>query len=238
MKTWIKAYKASTWKTYRVVIFVVYPLVLLTYRFICIAAMILNSGDSEVSPYLTFALLEGFGFLIIFLFETISDIYIFPGIYAKDTGFAAIPRTSLRGKEVMVGALKGNRTRSILVTAIYFASALIGPALASEDDLWKYIFLALGILVVTFASVQAAVFWLRHITNMSMAGLPLMVVYLIAMLAIAGLTYLIATRLETGSLKISSAELAIIILFQAFARANIRKAESMYDAGFAAEEEK
>ena len=78
MKTWIKAYKASTWKTYRAVMFIVYPLVLLTYRFICIAAMILNSGDSEVSPYLTFALLEGFGFLIIFLFETISDIYNFP----------------------------------------------------------------------------------------------------------------------------------------------------------------
>ena len=237
MKTSLKAYRASTWKSYRIVMFIVYPLVLLAQRLINIAMMTLNAGNPDFNPYLIFAMLEGFGALTIFLFEAVSDIWLFPGVYSKDTGFAVLPRTSLRGKKVMVGTVKGNLARSIFMTVLFFVSDIIGPALSMQEDLEKFVILAIGFLAVTLASVQAAVFWLRHVTNMSMTGFPLMVVYLAAMLAIAGLTYLIATRLETDGWMISLAVAAILILFQAFARANIRKAESRYDAGFAAEEE-
>ena len=238
MKTSLKAYRASTWKSYRIVMFIVYPLVLLAQRLISIAMMTMNAGDPDFNPYLIFAMLEGFGALTIFLFEAVSDIWLFPGVYSKDTGFAALPRTSLWGKKVMVGTVKGDLARSIFMTVLFFVSGIIGPALSMQEDLEKFVILAIGFLAVALAAVEAAVFWLRHITNMSLAGLPIMVVYLMAMLSLAGFTVLAVTRLDTDGWMVFLAWIAIVALFAAFLRANIRKAESIYDAGFSAEEEK
>ncbi|MEE3480494.1 MAG: hypothetical protein VZQ80_00735 [Lachnospiraceae bacterium] len=238
MKEWLKAYMASTWKTYRIVMFAVYPLVLLFQRLISIAMMTLNAGDPDFNPYLIFAMLEGFGAMTIFLFEALSDIWLFPGVYSKDTGFAALPRTSLLGKKVIVGTVKGDLARSIFMTVLFFVSGVIGPALSMQEDLEKFMILALGFLAVALAAVEAAVFWLRHITNMSLAGLPLMVVYLTSVLSLAGFTVLAVTRLDTAGGMVFFAEIAIVALFAAFLRVNIRKAESVYDAGFSAEEEK
>ena len=238
MKEWLKAYRASTWKTYRIVMFLVYPLVLLAQRLINIAMMTMNAGDPDFNPYLIFPMMEGFGALTIFLFEALSDMYLFPEIYAKGTGFAAIPRTSLWGKKVMTGVVKGDMARYIFVTALFFVSGVIGPALSMQEDLEKFMILALGFLAVVLAAVEAAVFWLRHITNMSLAGLPLMVVYLTSVLSLAGFTVLAVTRLDTAGGMVFLAGIAIVALFAAFLRVNIRKAESVYDAGFSAEEEK
>lgn len=238
MKMRLKAYRAFTWKAYRIVIFIVYPVVLLFLRLVSIAMMTLNAGDPDFNPYLIFAMLEGFGAMTIFLFEALSDIWLFPGVYSKDTGFAALPRTSLLGKKVIVGTVKGDLARSIFMTVLFFVSGVIGPALSMQEDLEKFMILALGFLAVVLAAVEAAVFWLRHITNMSLAGLPLMVVYLTSVLSLAGFTVLAVTRLDTAGGMVFLAGIAIVALFAAFLRVNIRKAESVYDAGFSAEEEK
>lgn len=234
----LKAYRAFTWKAYRIVIFIVYPVALLFLRLVSIAMMTLNAGDPDFNPYLIFAMLEGFGAMTIFLFEALSDIWLFPGVYSKDTGFAALPRTSLLGKKVIVGTVKGDLARSIFMTVLFFVSGVIGPALSMQEDLEKFMILALGFLAVVLAAVEAAVFWLRHITNMSLAGLPLMVVYLTSVLSLAGFTVLAVTRLDTAGGMVFLAGIAIVALFAAFLRVNIRKAESVYDAGFSAEEEK
>lgn len=238
MKMRLKAYRAFTWKAYRIVIFIVYPVALLFLRLVSIAMMTLNAGDPDFNPYLIFAMLEGFGAMTIFLFEALSDIWLFPGVYSKDTGFAALPRTSLLGKKVIVGTVKGDLARSIFMTVLFFVSGVIGPALSMQEDLEKFMILALGFLAVVLAAVEAAVFWLRHITNMSLAGLPLMVVYLTSVLSLAGFTVLAVTRLDTAGGMVFLAGIAIVALFAAFLRVNIRKAESVYDAGFSAEEEK
>ena len=57
MKTSLKAYRASTWKSYRIVMFIVYPLVLLAQRLISIAMMTMNAGDPDFNPYLIFPMM-------------------------------------------------------------------------------------------------------------------------------------------------------------------------------------
>lgn len=240
MKSDLKAYRACTYRTYRIVIFFLYPLVLLLYRLLSIAVMKTNADSPEEACFLLFVLFETIGFLIVYLFETVSDIFLFPGVYAKEGGFPAILRTSRMGESVATGMLKGNALRSILMAVLQFVGAFIELELlfVQAEVEKKFLIVALGILAVTLASVQACILWVRFFTTYFLMGLPLMVVMFVAVAAISGLSAFAYFGYETEGPMLTLIICAIQITFFVLEGVNIRVSGKVHAAGFAAREEK
>lgn len=151
MKNAIKSYLVFTTGLYRIVTFLLVPLVAVILQW-----LIAPPNCSLVS----------FVNAVIFLsLEIMLDYWVFGGIAIKDTRQMEYLKTSSRGRRVMKRALIVNMARQFLVSAILFAVGIAfylcrSNTVSRKDD--SYFIVGTGILFLQYALIVTGSAIARH----------------------------------------------------------------------------
>ena len=106
-----KSYMVLTKSKYRIVMFLIYPLLIFAYAYLLMQVLKVSSGNSVLSiddVQLMF-------FPMILFFEVLSDYWMFGGIFAKNEGYIECLKGSKKGKKIYLQTLAIDMFRRIFV---------------------------------------------------------------------------------------------------------------------------
>lgn len=158
----IRSYLAFTSKPYRVVLFLLAPVVVIGLQ------MLLGSEWIYME------------IMLLLYIETVADHFVFGGIAAKNMGFPEYIKASCHGREVFKMALAGNMVRQLAESAAVLGITLgifwmrTGETMSIEESIRCLTWLFLGCLIVTLTTTVARFFEAVH-ANLLLATIGIIV---------------------------------------------------------------
>lgn len=106
-----KSYMVLTKSKYRIVMFLIYPLLIFAYTYLLIQALKVRSGSGGLSIDDVLFMI----FPIVTFFEILSDHWVYGGIFARNEGYIECLKCSKKGKKIYLQTLAIDMLRRVFV---------------------------------------------------------------------------------------------------------------------------